>query len=202
MKILTFHFLKNIRQKLLALKDLYKQDLINAELYENKIDLITKRVEEILGDEFDSLPNFQQKVIMDTLKEDIKTKIKIIPSVKRENNIDNLIQAVDSRINKEKIYEEKNSEIIDEVKKSVDASKPMKRKINNKLSEEKIKEEKLIKSIVDDWIAENAKTISKEILKKIKVFLNNFILYDSRNILKIILDKHFSYLKIKIIFFD
>ena len=151
---------------MLALKDLYKQDLINAELYENKIDLITKRVEEILGDEFDSLPNFQQKVIMDTLKEDIKTKIKIIPSVKRENNIDNLIQAVDSRINKEKIYEEKNSEIIDEVKKSVDASKPMKRKINNKLSEEKIKEEKLIKSIVDDWIAENAKTISKEILQK------------------------------------
>ena len=60
----------------------------------------------------------------------------------------------------------KNSEIIDEVKKSVDASKPMKRKINNKLSEEKIKEEKLIKSIVDDWIAENAKTISKEILQK------------------------------------
>ena len=44
----------------------------------------------------------------------------------------------------------------------------MKRKINNKLSEEKIKEEKLIKSIVDDWIAENAKTISKEILQKIK----------------------------------
>ena len=158
--------LKKYEQKLLALKDLYKQDLINAELYENKIDLITKRVEEILGDEFDSLPNFQQKVIMDTLKEDIKTKIKIIPSVKRENNIDNLIQAVDSRINKEKIYEEKNSEIIDEVKKSVDASKPMKRKINNKLSEEKIKEEKLIKSIVDDWIAENAKTISKEILQK------------------------------------
>ena len=99
--------LKKYEQKLLALKDLYKQDLINAELYENKIDLITKRVEEILGDEFDSLPNFQQKVIMDTLKEDIKTKIKIIPSVKRENNIDNLIQAVDSRINKEKIYEEK-----------------------------------------------------------------------------------------------
>ena len=60
----------------------------------------------------------------------------------------------------------KNSEIIDEVKKSVDASKPVKRKINNKLSEEKIKEEKLIKSIVDDWIAENAKTISKEILQK------------------------------------
>ena len=60
----------------------------------------------------------------------------------------------------------KNSEIIEEVKKSVDASKPMKRKINNKLSEEKIKEEKLIKSIVDDWIAENAKTISKEILQK------------------------------------
>ena len=99
--------LKKYEQKLLALKDLYKQDLINAELYKNKIDLITKRVEEILGDEFDSLPNFQQKVIMDTLKEDIKTKIKIIPSVKRENNIDNLIQAVDSRINKEKIYEEK-----------------------------------------------------------------------------------------------
>ena len=98
--------LKKYEQKLLALKDLYKQDLINAELYENKIDLITKRVEEILGDEFDSLPNFQQKVIMDTLKEDIKTKIKIIPNVKRENNIDNLIQAVDSRINKEKIYEE------------------------------------------------------------------------------------------------
>ena len=95
--------LKKYEQKLLALKDLYKQDLINAELYENKIDLITKRVEEILGDEFDSLPNFQQKVIMDTLKEDIKTKIKIIPNVKRENNIDNLIQAVDSRINKEKI---------------------------------------------------------------------------------------------------
>ena len=77
MKILTFHFLKKYEQKLLALKDLYKQDLINAELYENKIDLITKRVEEILGDEFDSLPNFQQKVIMDTLKEDIKTKIKL-----------------------------------------------------------------------------------------------------------------------------
>ena len=94
---------------MLALKDLYKQDLINAELYENKIDLITKRVEEILGDEFDSLPNFQQKVIMDTLKEDIKTKIKIIPSIKRENNIDNLIQAVDSRINKEKIYMKKKT---------------------------------------------------------------------------------------------
>ena len=68
----------------------------------------------------------------------------------------------------------KNSEIIDEVKKSVDASKPMKRKVNNKLSEEKIKEEKLIKSIVDDWIAENAKTISKEILQNDDLIYINY----------------------------
>ncbi len=101
-KKVDIDLLKQYEKKLFALKELYKQELIDSHLYEKKIELISEKVEKILGKKFRQLPNFKQKIIMDSLKKDIKSKIKTSNIMKNETNIDNLIDAVDSRINKGK----------------------------------------------------------------------------------------------------
>ena len=96
--------LKKYEEKLIVLKDLYKQELIDSNLYKKKIELIVKRVEDIFGKDFVSFPGFQQKIVMESLKKDIqsKVKLKVHSDVVGEKSIDSLIDAVDKRINRGK----------------------------------------------------------------------------------------------------
>lgn len=96
--------LKKYEEKLIVLKDLYKQELIDSNLYKKKIELIVKRVEDIFGKDLVSFPRFQQKIVMESLKKDIqsKVKVKVHSDVVGEKSIDSLIDAVDKRINRGK----------------------------------------------------------------------------------------------------
>ena len=94
--------LKNYEEKLIVLKDLYKQELIDANLYKKKIELIVSRVEDIYGNDFNTFPRFQQKIVMDSLKKDIRSKVKLNSEVIDETSLDSLIHAVDKKIDKSK----------------------------------------------------------------------------------------------------
>ena len=94
--------LKKYEEKLIVLKDLYKQDLIDSNLYKKKIELIVKRVEGIYGKDFNTSPRFQQKIVMDSLKKDIKSKVRLHSEVIDEKSIDSLIDAVDKKIDRSK----------------------------------------------------------------------------------------------------
>ena len=94
--------LKKYEEKLIVLKDLYKQELIDSILYKKKIELIVKRVEDIYGKDFNTFPRFQHKIVMDSLKKDIKSKVKTHSKVIDERNIDSLIDAVDKKIDRTK----------------------------------------------------------------------------------------------------
>lgn len=94
--------LKKYEEKLIVLKDLYKQELIDSNLYKKKIELIVKRVEDICGKEFNRFPGFQQKIVMDSLKKDIKSKVRLHSEVIDEKSIDSLIDAVDKKIDRSK----------------------------------------------------------------------------------------------------
>lgn len=101
--------LTEYEEKLLALKDLYDQELIDAVLYEKKIDVISKKLSLIVGENISEIGFGKQKLIMDSLKKNIKSKvlenIESDTEKKIEANIDNLINAVDNRINQGKNYE-------------------------------------------------------------------------------------------------
>ena len=94
--------LKKYEEKLIVLKDLYKQELIDSNLYKKKIELIIKRVENIYGKNFNTFPKFQQKIVMDSLKKDIKSKVRLHSDVIDEKSIDSLIDAVDKKIDRSK----------------------------------------------------------------------------------------------------
>ena len=94
--------LKNYEEKLIVLKDLYKQELIDSNLYKKKIELIVSRVEDIYGNDFNTFPRFQQKIVMDSLKKDIRSKVKLNSKVIDEKSLDSLIDAVDKKIDKSK----------------------------------------------------------------------------------------------------
>ena len=94
--------LKKYEEKLIVLKDLYKQELIDSNLYKKKIELIVKRVEDMYGKDFNTSPRFQQKIVMDSLKKDIKSKVRLHSKVIDEKSIDSLIDAVDKKIDRSK----------------------------------------------------------------------------------------------------
>lgn len=98
--------LKKYEEILIVLKDLYKQELIDSNLYKKKIELIVKRVEDIFGKDLGSFPRLQQKIVMESLKKDIQSKVKVKVKVHSdaagEKSIDSLIDAVDKRINRGK----------------------------------------------------------------------------------------------------
>ena len=94
--------LTKYEEKLKVLKDLYKQELIDSNLYKKKIELIVKRVEDIYGKDFNTSPRFQQKIVMDSLKKDIKSKVRLHSEVIDEKSIDSLIDAVDKKIDRSK----------------------------------------------------------------------------------------------------
>ena len=60
----------------------------------------------------------------------------------------------------------KNSDIIDEVRKSVGSKISKVKNFNEKELSEDSKEKDIIKSIVEDWLEKNAKEIARDILHK------------------------------------
>ena len=84
--------------KLIALKDLYKQDLIDANVYASKTEVIAKNLSNEFGSDIMELPELQQKLIFDNLKNEINKKINTNDSKNVKNDIDNLIYAVDNKI--------------------------------------------------------------------------------------------------------
>ena len=94
--------LEKYEEKLIVLKDLYKQELIDSNLYKKKIELIVKRVGDIYGKDFNTFPRFQQKIVMDSLKKDIKSKVRLHSEVIDGKSIDSLIDAVDKKIDRSK----------------------------------------------------------------------------------------------------
>jgi hypothetical protein len=84
--------------KLIALKDLYKQDLIDASVYVSKTEVVAKNLSNEFGSDIMELPELQQKFIFDNLKKEINKKINTNDSKNVKNDIDNLIYAVDNKI--------------------------------------------------------------------------------------------------------
>jgi len=84
--------------KLIALKDLYKQDLIDASVYASKTEVVAKNLSNEFGSDIMELPELQQKMIFDNLKREINKKINTNDSKNVKNDIDNLIYAVDNKI--------------------------------------------------------------------------------------------------------
>ena len=62
----------------------------------------------------------------------------------------------------------KNSDIIDEVRKSVGSKISKVKNFNEKELPDDSKEKDMIKSIVEDWLEKNAKEITRDILHKKK----------------------------------
>lgn len=60
----------------------------------------------------------------------------------------------------------KNSDIIDEVRKSVGSKISKVKNFNEKELPDDSKEKDMIKSIVEDWLEKNAKEITRDILHK------------------------------------
>ena len=99
--------LQNAETKLIALKDLYKQELIDANIYLEKTEVVAKNISKEIGKDIMDFPKIQQKVIFNDLKKEIKKKINYGDEKNVKNNLDNLISAVDNKIKDGTLYEEK-----------------------------------------------------------------------------------------------
>tara|TARA_B100000963_G_C22427749_1_gene580648 strand:+ start:38 stop:487 length:450 start_codon:yes stop_codon:yes gene_type:complete len=99
--------LENAENKLIALKDLYNQELIDASIYFKKTELVASNLSDKLGNDIMEIPEIQKKIIYSDLKKEIKRKIDRNQMDIPKTNIDNLITAVDNKIKSGNIYEEK-----------------------------------------------------------------------------------------------
>ena len=94
-------------KKLVALRDLYHQELIDVKVYINKTDLIASKLSNEIGNNIMDIPELQKKIIFRDLKKEIKKKIDYNDPIESKTNIDKLISAVDKKIRTGNIYEEK-----------------------------------------------------------------------------------------------
>ena len=101
------HLLESAENKLMALKDLYNQELIDAGIYLKKTELVASNLSNELGNDIMEIPEIQKKIIYSDLKKEIKRKIDYNQMDVSKTNIDNLITAVDNKIKSGNIYEEK-----------------------------------------------------------------------------------------------
>ena len=90
--------LENAEKKLYALKDLYKQELIDTAIYLKKTELIALNLSNELGNDIMELSEIKKKLIYSDLKKEIERKIHHSQSDETKTDIDNLIIAVDKRI--------------------------------------------------------------------------------------------------------
>ena len=100
-----YKFLESAEKKLLALRELYKQDLIDVNVYINKTELIAKSIVKVTGKDVSELTN-EKKDIYAQLKSDIKHKAKTIKLDSDKKNLDKLISDVDQKIQTGLNYEQ------------------------------------------------------------------------------------------------
>ena len=91
-------FLESAEKKLLALRELYKQDLIEAKVYVKKTEQIAKSIVKVTGKEISDLIMEKKNDIYTQLKNDIKQKAKSIKLDSDKKNLDKLISDVDQKI--------------------------------------------------------------------------------------------------------
>ena len=91
-------FFENAEKKLLALKELYKQDLIDLNVYIKKTELVASSINKLTGRNIQELIKLKKIDIYEQLKDDISKKVKSIPSKKEMGNLDQLINDVDKKI--------------------------------------------------------------------------------------------------------
>jgi len=93
-----FKFLESTEKKLLALRELYKQDLIDAKVYVDKTELIAKSIVKVTGKNVSQLISEKENSIYAQLKNDIQHKAKSIKIDADKKNLDKLISDVDEKI--------------------------------------------------------------------------------------------------------
>ena len=99
--------LKDAETKLIALKDLYKQELIDANVYLKKTELVANNISKEIGNDIMDLQKIRQKAIFNDLKNEIKKKTNEEYDINAKTDIDNLISAVDKKIKSGIIHEKK-----------------------------------------------------------------------------------------------
>lgn len=85
-KIITF--LDDSEKKLLALRDLYKQELIDLELYMKKSDQIANIVSKVLGNNILEYGTLKNNQIISEIKNGIETKLKNNQLNIKDNDVD------------------------------------------------------------------------------------------------------------------
>ena len=93
-----FKFLESTEKKLLAFRELYKQDLIDAKVYVDKTELIAKSIVKVTGKNVSQLIIEKENSIYAQLKNDIQHKAKSIKVDADKKNLDKLISDVDEKI--------------------------------------------------------------------------------------------------------
>ena len=97
-------FLNDSEEKLLALRDLYNQELIDLELYMKKSDQIANVVSKVLGNNILEYGEFKNNKIIDEIKDGIETKLKNNKlNIKDKDldlnfNLDSILVSIDNKI--------------------------------------------------------------------------------------------------------
>ena len=101
-KIITF--LDDSEKKLLALRDLYKQELIDLELYMKKSDQIANIVSKVLGNNILEYGTLKNNQIISEIKNGIETKLKNNQLNIKDNdldlnfNLDSILVSIEDKI--------------------------------------------------------------------------------------------------------
>ena len=91
-------FFENAEKKLIALKELYRQELIDKNMYVKKTELVAQSISKLTGKNVKELVKTKNEHIYKRLKNNISEKIEKIPSKKHIGDLDKLISDVDKRI--------------------------------------------------------------------------------------------------------
>ena len=92
------NFLESTEKKLLALRELYKQDLIDAKIYIKKTEIVAESIEKTTGKNLSEMISDKRNNIYTQLKSDISAKAKTIQKTSGNNDLDKLISDVDQKI--------------------------------------------------------------------------------------------------------
>ena len=92
------NFLESTEKKLLALRELYKQDLIDAKVYVTKTEIVAESIEKVTGKNVSEMISDKKNNIYSQLKSDISAKVKTIQKTSGNNDLDKLISDVDQKI--------------------------------------------------------------------------------------------------------
>ena len=92
------NFLESTEKKLLALRELYKQDLIDAKIYIKKTEIVANSIEKVTGKNVSEMISDKRNDIYSQLKSDISAKAKVMQKTSGNNDLDKLISDVDQKI--------------------------------------------------------------------------------------------------------